>query len=94
LAEISIPGSKSITARALFLAACGKGTSRLRRPLLSDDTDAFASGLAALGYTVDRQGATWSVTGLPAGPGMSASEVYCRDAGTAARFLPVLAALG
>jgi 3-phosphoshikimate 1-carboxyvinyltransferase len=94
LAEVSIPGSKSITARALFLAACAEGTSRLERPLLSDDTDAFASGLAALGYTVDRPGATWSVTGLPAGPGMSASQVYCRDAGTAARFLPVLSALG
>jgi 3-phosphoshikimate 1-carboxyvinyltransferase len=47
-----------------------------------------------MGYAVERPGSTWSVTGLPAGPGSSASEVYCRDAGTAARFLPVLSALG
>ena len=94
MVEVSIPGSKSITARALFLAACARGTSILERPLLSDDTDAFSSGLSALGYAVDRSGASWSVTGLPAGPRMSASQVYCRDSGTAARFLPVLSALG
>jgi 3-phosphoshikimate 1-carboxyvinyltransferase len=61
---------------------------------VSDDTNAFGSGLAALGYAVEQAAATWTVTGLPGGPGVSAAQVYCRDAGTAARFLPVLAALG
>jgi 3-phosphoshikimate 1-carboxyvinyltransferase len=90
---VEIPGSKSITARALFLAACGDGRSVLGRPLDSDDTQAFADGLTTLGYEVARAD-SWSVTGQPAGPAVDTADVYCRDAGTAARFLPALAALG
>ena len=48
MAEVRIPGSKSVTNRALFLSACASGLSYLRRPLASDDTEAFADGLAAL----------------------------------------------
>lgn len=93
MVDVSIPGSKSVTARALFLAACAPGRSVLHRPLFSDDTDAFADGLASLGYDVERSDTAWSVTGRT-GPGTRSSEVFCRDAGTAARFLPVLAAMG
>lgn len=89
-----MPGSKSVTARALFLAACGDGITRLRRPLRSDDTEAFAGGLAALGYRIGRSGEDWAIGGNPAGPPAAEAEVYCRDAGTAARFLPALAACG
>jgi 3-phosphoshikimate 1-carboxyvinyltransferase len=39
---VAVPGSKSITNRALFLAAAAEGTTTLRRPLVSDDTEAFA----------------------------------------------------
>ncbi len=39
---VDIPGSKSITARALFLAAAADGVTTLRRPLRSDDTEGFA----------------------------------------------------
>ena len=48
MAEVRIPGSKSITARALFLGACSSGLSYLQRPLLSDDTEAFALPRAIL----------------------------------------------
>ncbi len=94
MTTVHIPGSKSITARALFLAACGDGRSTLRRPLDSDDTQAFAAGLRTLGYPVTVAEDTWAVDGHPAGPPNAAADVYCRDAGTAARFLPALAALG
>jgi 3-phosphoshikimate 1-carboxyvinyltransferase len=92
--EVRVPGSKSVTARALFLAACAAGATRLMHPLRADDTEAFAAGLAALGYRVDSSGPAWLVTGSPAGPPAAEAEVYCRDAGTAARFLPALAACG
>ncbi|WNI18575.1 3-phosphoshikimate 1-carboxyvinyltransferase [Actinacidiphila sp. ITFR-21] len=91
---VAVPGSKSVTARALFLAAAAEGTTVLRRPLLSDDTDGFAAGLTALGYRVERGTDSWHVTGRPAGPAADRAEVYCRDAATAARFLPALAATG
>ncbi len=94
VAEVRIPGSKSITARALFLGACAPGLSYLRRPLRSDDTEAFAEGLVALGYTVQDSGDDWVVMGSPSGPPVTSADVYCRDAGTAARFLPALAAAG
>ena len=94
MAEIRVPGSKSVTARALFLGACAPGMTYLRRPLHSDDTEAFAEGLTALGYTVQPQGEDWVLMGSPDGPPAETADVYCRDAGTAARFLPALAAAG
>ena len=94
MAEVRVPGSKSVTARALFLAACAPGLSYLRRPLLSDDTEAFAEGLGGLGYSVQRSGEDWVVMGSPSGPPAAEADVNCRDAGTAARFLPALAAAG
>lgn len=94
MSVVAVPGSKSITNRALFLAAAADGTTTLRRPLLSDDTEAFAEGLRGLGYAVERGGAEWRVTGRPAGPAVSPAEVYCRDGATVARFMPALAAAG
>ncbi|MFE6850696.1 3-phosphoshikimate 1-carboxyvinyltransferase, partial [Streptomyces sp. NPDC057674] len=91
---IHIPGSKSVTARALFLAAAAEGTTTLLRPLVSDDTEGFAEGLAALGYAVRREDDAWHIEGRPAGPGADSADVYCRDGATTARFLPTLAAAG
>jgi 3-phosphoshikimate 1-carboxyvinyltransferase len=83
-----------VTARALFLAAAAEGTTTLRDPLHSDDTDGFAEGLTTLGYGVERDAGDWRIAGRPAGPATEEAEVYCRDAATAARFLPALAAAG
>ena len=57
-----LPGSKSITARALVLAALADGPSRLVRPLRARDTDLMAAGLRALGVGIDEDGADWLVT--------------------------------
>lgn len=88
-----IPGSKSITNRALLLAAAASGTSRLSAPLDSDDTRAFRDGLRAMGVSIDEQGGVWAVTGLGRGPSGPA-RISCHDAGTAARFLIPFAAAG
>lgn len=95
---IEIPGSKSITARALFLAAAAEGRTTLVEPLASDDTDAFAEGLRALGYVIEQRaegGRTeWLLDGAPAGPPRPVADVFTRDGATTARFLPALAATG
>ncbi|MBZ4323669.1 3-phosphoshikimate 1-carboxyvinyltransferase [Streptomyces sp. SCA2-4] len=90
-----IPGSKSCTNRALLLAAAAPGTSRVRAPLVSDDTLTFRDALTALGVRVAATPADecWEITGLGRGPAGGA-RVWCADAGTAARFLPPFAATG
>ncbi|MFD1662270.1 3-phosphoshikimate 1-carboxyvinyltransferase [Streptomyces caeni] len=90
-----IPGSKSITNRALLLAAAARGTSRLRFPLVSTDTVAFRTALADLGFRVGAadHDEVWEVTGAGRGP-TGRTDVWCEDAGTAARFLPPFAAVG
>ncbi|MHC3470410.1 3-phosphoshikimate 1-carboxyvinyltransferase [Streptomyces sp. 7R007] len=91
---VAIPGSKSLTARALFLAAAADGVTTLLRPLRSDDTEGFAEGLVRLGYRVGRTPGAWQVDGCPQGPAAAEADVYCRDGATTARFLPALAAAG
>ncbi|MFB8202838.1 3-phosphoshikimate 1-carboxyvinyltransferase [Kitasatospora purpeofusca] len=93
MTTVEIPGSKSVTARALFLAAAAEGTTTLLRPLRSDDTEGFSEGLRALGYALTAAPDRWTVEGRPQGPAHDA-DVYCRDGATTARFLPVLAAAG
>ncbi|MFD7434279.1 3-phosphoshikimate 1-carboxyvinyltransferase [Streptomyces sp. NPDC059861] len=91
---VDIPGSKSLTARALFLAAAADGVTTLRRPLRSDDTEGFAEGLTRLGYRVGRTPDIWQIDGRPQGPPATEADVFCRDGATTARFLPALAATG
>lgn len=90
-ATITIPGSKSITNRALVLAALATGPSILRAPLRSRDTELMASALRSLGTEVgDREDASWQVNPLPlTGP----ATVDCGLAGTVMRFLPPVACL-
>jgi len=89
-----IPGSKSLTNRALAVAAMAGGTTPLPNPLVSDDTLAFAAGLRALGVPVEERAERWTVHGSARGPVGSGQRIWCQDAGTAARFLPPVAACG
>ncbi|MDR0199617.1 MAG: 3-phosphoshikimate 1-carboxyvinyltransferase [Streptococcaceae bacterium] len=84
---VMVPGSKSITNRALLLAAMAKGTSKLTGVLFSDDSRGFLECLAGLGYdlAVDESGKSVIVTG---GAPLENAEINVRSAGTAARFLP------
>lgn len=89
-AELSLPGSKSLTNRALVLAALADGPSVVRRALRSRDTELMAGALAALGTGIDTSGDDWAVipSGLTGGV-----AVDCGLAGTVTRFVPPVAAL-
>ncbi len=89
-AEVSLPGSKSLTNRALVLAALADGPSVVRRALRSRDTELMAGALAALGTGVDTSGDDWLVTPLGLTGGVA---VDCGLAGTVTRFVPPVAAL-
>ena len=86
-----MPGSKSVTNRALVLAALATGPSTLRAPLRSRDTELMASAVRALGAGITaRPDGSWQV--VPAaltGP----ASVDCGLAGTVMRFVPPVAAL-
>src|SRR5215218_11157714 len=89
-AVVALPGSKSITARALIVAALADGPSRLLRPLRARDTDLMAAGLRALGVLIEDDGPDWLVTPEALhGP----ANVDAGLAGTVLRFLPPVAAL-
>jgi 3-phosphoshikimate 1-carboxyvinyltransferase len=89
-ATVSLPGSKSLTNRALVLAALADGPSVVRRALRSRDTSLMASALTALGAHVDDSGDDWPVT-----PGTFDRDatVDCGLAGTVLRFVPPVASL-
>lgn len=89
----SPPGSKSITNRALLLAALARGTSRLTGALKSDDTSHMADALRAMGVSVTEPDATSFVvtgTGRLRAP---TAPLFLGNAGTAVRFLTAAAAL-
>lgn len=88
---VRLPGSKSMTARALVLAALADGPSTLHAPLRARDTELMAAGLRALGPQVSTQDETrWVVRPRPLrGP----AHVDVGLAGTVMRFLPPLAGL-
>ncbi|GAB6984137.1 3-phosphoshikimate 1-carboxyvinyltransferase [Nocardioides pyridinolyticus] len=89
-AVVTLPGSKSLTNRALVLAAIADGPSVVRRALRSRDTTLMAAALTALGSPVDTSGDDWTVT-----PGAfdRDAEVDCGLAGTVMRFVPPIAGL-
>ena len=89
-AELSLPGSKSLTNRALVLAALADGPSVVRRALRSRDTELMAGALAALGTRIDTSGDDWHVTPARLTGGVA---VDCGLAGTVTRFVPPVAAL-
>jgi len=92
---VRVPGSKSITNRALLLAALAAGPSTLRGALAADDTLAFAAGLRSLGFAVDEEAAGgWRVQGAAGRIPAAEADVYCAVAGTAARFLLAACAAG
>jgi 3-phosphoshikimate 1-carboxyvinyltransferase len=89
-ARVTVPGSKSMTARALVLSALASEPSTIRRPLASRDTFLMVEALQALGTDVDTTDRElWTVT---PGPLRGGASVDCGLAGTVMRFLPPVAA--
>ena len=105
-AAITVPGSKSITNRALILAALAAGQTTLRGALWSEDTQIMTDALRQLGFEIDVApdaqetsnrtirvrglGGTIPKSGAPGKP----LELFVGNAGTAARFLAALVCLG
>ncbi|MFL0579746.1 3-phosphoshikimate 1-carboxyvinyltransferase [Dietzia sp. 179-F 9C3 NHS] len=95
-AEIRVPGSKSLTNRALVLAALADGPSRLVGTLRSRDTDLMIAALRALGTGIEGPSGALAAhdEDLLVTPGpLRGAEVDCGLAGTVMRFLPPVAAL-
>lgn len=92
-ATVDVPGSKSLTNRALVLAALGtgQGTSTVSGALRSRDTDLMIGAVRELGVTVTGDGTELTVSGA-IGPAAD-SRIDCGLAGTVLRFLPAVAAL-
>jgi 3-phosphoshikimate 1-carboxyvinyltransferase len=91
-ARVRLPTSKSITNRALVLAALGDGPAVIASPLQARDTTLAAGALRALGNEITESRTGWVITpGQPA-PGSEVS-VDLGNAGTVMRFVPALAAL-
>jgi len=92
-ARVRVPGSKSITNRALPIAALADGDSELLGALESDDTLAMVEGLGALGCEITLAAASWRVHGRRGKLQRSAAAIHARGSGTTARFLTAAAAL-
>jgi len=92
-ATVRVPGSKSLTNRALVCAALATGRSRLVGWLESDDTTAMIEGLGRLGVTVERVDADLLVNGTGAEFAIPLHPIDCRASGTTMRFLAACAAL-
>ncbi|ANF32924.1 3-phosphoshikimate 1-carboxyvinyltransferase [Leifsonia xyli] len=96
-ATVSLPGSKSLTARELVLAALADGPSLLRSPLHSRDSANMVEALRALGVGIEEKegagefGADLLVT--PAEELLGSTTIECGQAGTVMRFVPPIAGL-
>ena len=105
-AEITVPGSKSITNRALILAALADGEVTLKGALWSEDTQVMTEALKTLGFEIkvtndpdEFCNRTITVKGLGGkipnrGTGFQPVELFVGNAGTAARFLAAFVCLG
>jgi 3-phosphoshikimate 1-carboxyvinyltransferase len=93
---VIVPGSKSITNRALPIAALARGTSVLTGALFSDDTRFMAEALDQLGVRVesDESNNSFTVTGGDGTFPAPAADLFIGNSGTSVRFLTAVLSLG
>ncbi len=94
--EVSVPGSKSYTNRALLVAALANGKSHLTSALFSDDTDYMAQALCKLGVSIqaDPKAASFVVAGNGGRVPVDGAELYIGNSGTTSRSITSYVALG
>jgi len=94
--SIRPPGSKSLTNRALIIAALADGTSTLTGALESEDTEVMIDSLRRIGVTIDHDAATHTLTVHGNGGNFRGenTEMFIANSGTSMRFLTALATLG
>ena len=95
-AEVRVPGSKSVTNRAMLVAALADGVSTIENPLFADDPYYLLLSLARLGFDVraDLEAGEVRIGGLAGWIPRGDVGVFVGNAGTVARFLPPALALG
>lgn len=94
-ATVEVPGSKSITQRALIAAALAEGDSTLIGPLASEDTSYTIGALRAMGIEIDDgDPSRWVVRGSTGNISTPAGDIFLGNNGTATRFLTSVASLG
>ncbi|HKH11331.1 MAG TPA: 3-phosphoshikimate 1-carboxyvinyltransferase [Rubrobacter sp.] len=95
-ADVAVPGSKSVTNRALLVAALADGVSTIENPLFADDPYYLLESLARLGFDVraDLGAGEVEIAGRAGRIPRGDVEVFVGNAGTVARFLPPALALG
>ena len=95
-ATVEVPGSKSLTNRALVAAGLARGPSTITGALQADDTEAMVGCLCSLGIDVlaDWDAAEVTVTGCDGEPPSTDAELDARLSGTTSRFVLPVAALG
>jgi 3-phosphoshikimate 1-carboxyvinyltransferase len=95
-ATVRVPGSKSLTNRALLIAALAMGKTKLTNAVFSDDSRYFANALKTLGFDIELDEAAheMTVTGLGGKIPAGQAELFIGNAGTAARFITALLTLG
>ena len=95
-ASVRVPGSKSLTNRALLIAALAEGETILSNALFSDDSRYFANALKELGFDIslDEEKKQMRVIGLNGKIPANNAELFIGNAGTAARFLTAFLTLG
>ena len=93
--HLDLPGSKSITNRALITAALASGTSELSGVLFSEDTHVMIDSLRKMGVAISTNPDSSSVSGLGGGGGLNrpSETLWVHQSGTTARFCLPLAAL-
>lgn len=95
-ATVTPPGSKSLTNRALVLAALAEGASTLSNVLFADDTHVMLRGLEQLGVelSIDSEARSVRVRGTGGILPRDAAELFCGNSGTTIRFLTAVCTLG
>ncbi len=91
---LHVPGSKSLTNRALLVAALADGVSTLRGGLVAEDSAVMIKALTDLGIEVGVDGTTFTVHGQGGRVPNSEVELDLQLSGTSLRFLTALVALG
>jgi len=91
---VSVPGSKSLTQRALIAAALAEGNSFIHHALVAEDTLHLISGLQALGAGIEPTDGGYQVCGTAGVVKNNGKEIFLGYNGTALRFLTAMVCLG
>lgn len=96
--ELTLPGSKSVTARALVAASLAQEVSRISNPAVCEDTEYLNTALRSLGVNIrtgsDTQGSYLKIDGCAGRIPAKEASLFVGSSGTAMRFLTALCALG